>query len=275
MKKIFDYTAQELFELLNESGESNWLEAKGKADVCPHGKENFRTLLETVCSFSNEPGLGGGIIIYGIGENTQNEGSQFVVEGIPDPDKAQCDIASQCKNVFNTAVLPQLRVEKLDGKSVLLVIVPELSERKKPVYFIKDGLPSGAFRRIGSADLRCAEEDLRDFYMDTASGYDQIPIPGASIDEIDPVALERYRTLRAKVNPTAEELGYNDQELLEALGCVNPENKRQLNLAGVPISFNAGPSPICVPTTSASRGPSGYRLPTTRFIPSTFSVRKC
>ena len=232
MKKIFDYTAQELFEQLNDSGESCWLEAKGKADICPHGRENFRTLLETVCSFSNETGLGGGIIVYGIGENSQNEKSPFVVEGIPDPDKAQLDIATQCKTVFNIAVLPQIRVEKIDGKCVLLVIVPEQSERKKPVYFKKDGLPAGAFRRIGSADLHCTEEDIRDFYQDTTK-YDQIPIPGASVDEIDPAALNRYRVLRARVNPMAEELNYNDQELLEALGCVNPENKRQLNLAGV------------------------------------------
>jgi len=233
MKKIFDYTAQELWELLNDSDESSWLEAKGQADISPHGKENFRTLLESVCSFSNETGLGGGIILYGIGENRQDEESPYVVEGIPDPDKAQLDIATQCKTVFNIAVYPQMRVEKINGKRVLLVIVPELSERQKPVYFKKDGLPSGAFRRIGSADLRCTEEDLRVFYTDSASGYDQVPVPGASVDDIDPAALGRYRALRAKVNPAAEELTYSDQELLEALGCVNPENKHQLNMAGV------------------------------------------
>ena len=53
------------------------------------------------------------------------------------------------------------------------------------------------------------------------------------VEEVDPEALKRYRQLRAQVNPAAEELLCNDQELLEALGCVCPNNKRQLNLAGV------------------------------------------
>ncbi len=46
-------------------------------------------------------------------------------------------------------------------------------------------------------------------------------------------ALKRYRLLREKVNPVAEELAYSDAELLEALGCVNKKNPKELNLAGL------------------------------------------
>ena len=74
---------------------------------------------------------------------------------------------------------------------------------------------------------------MRIFYADSICGYDQLPILGAAVDEVDPEAMRRYRFLRRQVNPAAEELLYNDQELLEALGCVCADNRRQLNLAGV------------------------------------------
>ena len=84
------YTFSELLELLNSTDECNWLEAKGREDVQWHsGKANFRTLLESVCSFSNEPGLGGGVILYGVGENRAgNDENRYAVEGIDDIDKA-------------------------------------------------------------------------------------------------------------------------------------------------------------------------------------------
>jgi ATP-dependent DNA helicase RecG len=71
------------------------------------------------------------------------------------------------------------------------------------------------------------------FYQNPSESYDQTPVVGASVNEVDAQALERYRVLRGKVNPNAEELNYNDQELLEALGCVVQEHPHQLNLAGV------------------------------------------
>jgi len=237
MKKHNDYTAQELFQLLNETSECNWIEAKGKSDTRnpKSGRDDYRTLLETVCSFSNEPGLGGGVILLGVGENREGLFKQFEVEDLDDLDKAQTDIATQCKSSFNTPVYPEISLEKIQGKTVLKIWVPELPESRKPLYFTNKGLPSGAFRRVGSADLRCTDDDLGIFYQDAFSSFDQTVVPGAYIKDVDPAALERYRTLRAKVNPNAEELTYNDQDLLEALGCVSYDNPEQLNLAGVLI----------------------------------------
>jgi len=239
MKKIFDYTAQELFRMLNDSSECTQIEAKGKADILRSEKGgkpdkfNYHSLMETVCSFSNEPDLGGGVILLGVGENKDDFFQRFSVEGIRDTDQAQLDIATQCKTIFNIPVYPQIRVEVVDGQNILVIRVPELSQRQKPLFFKQQGLPKGAYRRVGSADLHCTEDDLRVFYIDSVTGYDQTPIPGATVDEVDPEAIKRYRLLRKQVNPNAEELVYNDQDLLESLGCVCPENKRQLNLAGV------------------------------------------
>lgn len=110
--------------------------------------------------------------------------------------------------------------------------IDELPQRQKPLYFKSSGLPQGAYRRIGSTDQRCTEDDMNLFYSDV-KGYEQSPVPGTSLADVDENALNRYRTLRSRVNPTAEELSYSDEELLEALGCLSKHNKKELNLAGL------------------------------------------
>src|SRR5690606_32338018 len=149
-----------------------------------------------------------------------------------DPDKFQRDFVSQCSSMFNIPVRPKVSVEKVHGDTVIKVRVDELAQNQKPLYFKADGLPAGAYRRIGPTDQKCTEDDLRIFYIDAKSD-DQTPLPGTTLNDVDENALRRYRTLREKVNAAAEELSYSDEELLEALGCLNRFNKKELNLAGL------------------------------------------
>ena len=220
-----EYTAEQLFKRLNQQDECDWIEAKG-------GHESSHSVMETVCSFSNEPSLGGGYIILGVAEDKSSLFPQYKTVNIDDPDKSQKDFVSQCSSMFNIPVRPKVSVENVHGDTVIKVKVEELSTNQKPLYFKSDGLPSGAYRRVGPTDQKCTEDDLRVFYTDYKS-YDQTPIDGVTLDDVDENALMRYRTLREKVNPVAEELSYNDDELLESLGCVNKSNKKELNLAGL------------------------------------------
>lgn len=57
-----EYTAKELIEILNQQDECDWIEAKG-------GHESSHSVMETVCSYANEPGLGGGYILLGVAED--------------------------------------------------------------------------------------------------------------------------------------------------------------------------------------------------------------
>ncbi len=200
--------------------------------------DTSRSILETVCSFSNEPGLGGGMILIGVAESKNADGPRYVVDGVDDPDKAQLDIATQCKSVFNTPIYPTIKVEKLHGKTVLKVVVDELPFGHKPVYFKKDGLPKGAYRRIGSADLVATEEDLWRFYEDPESKYDETPVKHSSLADVDERAVKRYRQMRKKVDPDAVELEYETPELLASLGCTSKENPQELNMAGILLFGN-------------------------------------
>ena len=63
---IEEYTSQELFELLNELDETESLEAKSLHE------DSTRSIMESVCAFSNEPGMGGGVILLGAREAKDN-----------------------------------------------------------------------------------------------------------------------------------------------------------------------------------------------------------
>ena len=227
-----EYTAEELFEILNETDECPWIEAKGIGDTTT-------SIMETVCSYANEPGLGGGFILMSISaDDSAAAATHYKIDPMPDPDKIQSDIATQCASMFNMPVRPKMTIEKINGLLALKIWVDEFPAKQKPLYFKKLGLPSGALRRIGSTDQNCTDDDMHVFYQDTGS-YDQTPVKGTTLADVDENALKRYRLLREKVNPAAEELAYNNSELLEALGCVNKENLNELNLAGLLLFGNS------------------------------------
>lgn len=203
---------QSIIKQLNNSDEQTNLEVKRGAKI-------DKSVLETICAFCNEPGLGGGFIVLGIGEAGDSLFPSYQVFGVNNPDKLQKDLATQCADIFNIPVRPKMSVEEINGNNVLLIEVEELSAEQKPLFFKKQGLPEGAFRRIGTTDQRCTEDDLFFFYGKEDS-FDSAVIKDAELEDISIEALDLYRELRTKVNSLAEELNYNDTELLQALNCI-------------------------------------------------------
>ena len=131
--------AQDIFDKLNNVDEDKRIEAKS-------GSKIDRSLMETICSFSNEPGMGGGDIILGVecsGITNENAVKTYNAVGVEDADKLQSDIATQCSCMFNIAVRPDVSIEKLNGKNVIVVSVAELDTRSKTLYFKNEGLPRG------------------------------------------------------------------------------------------------------------------------------------
>lgn len=221
-------SAAELFAELNELDEHVFVEAKTSADV-------GRSLLETICAFSNEPNLGGGYVLLGVARTEDTFWPTYEVVGVDNPDKLQADIASQCRTVFNVPVRPRMVSERLSGKTVITLYVPEVGLHEKPVYFENEPLPRSAYRRIGSTDQRCTEDDLVFFYQNRrGETYDEQILEDAAVGDLDPDALTLYRQLRREIDPEAEELPWSDQDLLEALGAVRTQNgQSRPTVAGV------------------------------------------
>jgi len=218
-------TAKELFDELNAQDESAKLEAKGAHEL-------GRTILETVCSFANEPDMGGGYLIIGAARDDSSLFPSYVAENIENTDKVQSDLATQCNTVFNIPIRPRIVIENISGKNVMVVQIDEVSPGQKPVYFKDKNLPQAAYRRIGPTDHKCSEDDLRIFYSDT-DVYDRSVLSRTSLKDIDENAINQYKRLRAEINPAAEELSYDDEDLLIALGCLDHESKQHLTVAGL------------------------------------------
>ena len=196
---------------MNSNDENVRIEAKRASEI---GK----SIMETVCAFANEPDLDGGYLLLGaVRKGFDNNGFPvYEPENIANPDKVQIDIANQCASVFNVRIRPQIETEVVDGKTVIVVRVDEAPASQKPIYFEKRGLPQGAYRRIGSSDQKCTEDDMPVFYS-SAESFDCSIVKGSSLEDIDENAVSYYRKLREKVNPNAEELTYDDTNLLLAL----------------------------------------------------------
>ena len=209
-------TAQEIFEQLNSIDENVRIDAKRASGI-------DKSIMETVCAFANEPGLGGGYLLLGaVRTGFKNGLPVYVPENIENPDKIQNDVITQCSSMFNVRIRPQIEPEVIDGKTVLVVKVDEAPEAQKPIYITSRGLPQGAFRRVGSSDQKCTEDDMRVFYS-SAESFDSTIVKGATLDDIDENAIAYYRKLRSKVNPNAEELSYDDNDLLLALRACEKE----------------------------------------------------
>lgn len=206
-------TAEDLLQELAALDESHRIEAKQARLI-------DRSVMETVCAFANEPGLGGGYLLLGVTRDPQDLFTNaYKIDGIDNPDKIQSDLASQCASVFNRPLRPRVSVEVLGGKTVVVVYVPEAAPTEKPIYLQNLGLPRGAFRRVGPTDQEGTEDDLVALYaghqLDT---FDAALLPDADMGDIDPAALDDYRQQRRAINPDAEELGWSNNDLLRALG---------------------------------------------------------
>jgi ATP-dependent DNA helicase RecG len=222
-------TALELLDSLNLLDENEHIEAK-------RATEAGKSILETICAFANEPGLGGGWLLLGVVREEMALFAAYEVEGIAQPEKLGADIATQCRNSFNQPVRVEINTETIHGKAVLVVHVPEAQPQDKPIFFKAQGLPKGAFRRISSTDQHCTDDDLAVFYQGRQQeSFDSTLVADASLDDLLPEAIADYRQSRAEANPDAEELRWSDEDLLQSLGCIrrNAHSAWQPTVAGL------------------------------------------
>ena len=202
-----------LLERLRSGDECHDLEAK-------RGSGIDVSIMETVCAFCNEPGMGGGHLLLGVTRSENQLFPDYEVVGIADPDKIQNDFASQCADRFNVAVRPRIWRVASGGKNVLLVYIPESQAAEKPVYFKSKGLPKGAYRRIGSSDQACTEDDISLLFQGRGhKAYEDSILEDMSLTlDLSDEAIQSYRQRRERINPTAPEIAWSDEELLFALG---------------------------------------------------------
>lgn len=212
-------TAEDLLQELSALDESHRIEAK-------QARQIDRSVMETICAFANEPGLGGGYLLLGVSRDPQDLFTNaYKIDGVEHPDKLQSDLASQCASVLNRPLRPRVSVEELGGRTVVVVYVPEAAPTEKPIFLQNLGLPRGAYRRVGSTDQEGTEDDLVALYAGhQIETFDSALLHDADMGDIDPVAIDDYRQQRRAINPDAEELAWSNDDLLRSLGCVKRDS---------------------------------------------------
>lgn len=254
-----DLTAIELLESLNLLDEHEHIEAK-------RASEAGKSILETICAFANEPGIGGGWLALGFVREELALFPAYEVEGIANPDKVSADIATQCREVFNMPLRVDISTENVQGKSIIVVYVAEAQPQDKPIFFKSQGLPRGAYRRIGSTDQRCTDDDMTIFYQGRQQeSFDAGIVADATVDDFSPDAIVDYRKSRADANPDAEELRWSDEELLQALGCArrSPKGEWKPTVAGLILFGKAAALRRCFPMTRVDY----IRVPGREWVP--------
>jgi ATP-dependent DNA helicase RecG len=225
-------SAKSLLQQLRLRDETTVIEAKKASAI-------GSSVMQTVCAFSNEPGLGGGYLLLGVAEpDTQHD--QFYVCGVENSAKLLSDLQTNCRSQFEQPIHIQAEVVSLEGKTVIQVFVPELQPAAKPCTF--DGKfdrtnkrKTGVWRRGIDGDYECAQQELEPILLaKTGLGFEQVVLPDAEWDDLDPSAITLYRQLREKVRSDAPELQATDAELLRALNLVCKSNGEWVpNIAGL------------------------------------------
>ncbi len=194
-------------------------------------KEAYNTLgksaLETISSFSNEPDLGGGYLVMGLKRNEDSSSEdRYIIQGVNNPDKVQQELAGVCRNDFSTRISPKINIDVRSSRTIIWAFIPETFSREKPVFIKKYGIEKGTYRRIGSGDFLCTEEDLDLLYqLRRQCRYESEVLPHTVYEDISLDAIKEYRRLRSLIDPNASELKLNDEQILLSLGvCIKSKN---------------------------------------------------
>jgi len=184
-----DWDFEELLDRLQKMDECQRIETKESSGAL--GK----SALETISAFSNAPDMGGGYFVLGLKKiDDEYSEKRYIVQGLAEPDKVQQEFVNACRNAFNVRINPRISSHIHEGKTLIVAYIPEAFCRDKPVFLESLGREKGAFRRIGSTDQRCTEDDLDLLYqLRRQQNYESEVIPGTGWDDISHEAVEEYR----------------------------------------------------------------------------------
>lgn len=226
------HTAHNLLRQLRLNDETTGIEAKTASAV-------GSSIMQTICAFANEPGLGGGYLLLGVAEPDEQH-DEFYVCGVENAGKVLSDLQTNCRSQFEQPIKIDAQAVSLEGGTVIQVFVPELQPAAKPCTFAgrldkKNKRYTGVWRRGLNGDYECSQHELEPILLaKTGLSYELVVLPDAEWDDLDPSALALYRQLRGKVRPDAPELQATDTDLLRALNLIaKSDGEWTPNIAGL------------------------------------------
>ncbi|MGI2098777.1 RNA-binding domain-containing protein [Shewanella glacialipiscicola] len=187
---------------------------------------------ESYSAFANTRG---GLILLGVKEKK----GHFSVEGIKNP-------APLIKNIWDIVNNPQkvsvnllseadVRIETLDGQSIIAIQVPRAPRESRPV-FINGNPLSGTYLRRYEADQKCLPHAINQMLAEQEDVRDNRILEHYTLDDIDSESLRIYRQMFVDAKPDHVFLTQSDQVFLESIRAWRKDRatgKQGLTLAGL------------------------------------------
>lgn len=198
------------FGELEKWRENNRLEAKSARGGLPG-------LWDSVSAFANTDG---GVIVLGVKENTKTH--ELYVVGVPDAHKMLEDFVNAAgstdklsMNVFDDR---NARIETVGGRDVIVIEVPRVDRRLRPVYIGLDPL-KGTYRRRFTGDYLCKPEEVRAMFRDSSeTSLDSEVVESSVVDDLDKETIRTYRGLYNDVHRSGAVRDMSDAEFLCQVG---------------------------------------------------------
>lgn len=147
------------------------------------------SLWETYSAFANTDG---GCIVLGAKERTDHT---IEIVGLRDAFKLKTDLWNLLNNrqkvSVNLLTDGLLRIEKIEGKDIIVVYVPRADRTSRPVYCGMDPR-IGSYRRNGEGDYHCSLEEVSAMFRDAAL----VPQDAKILKEMD-LSVFCQETIRA------------------------------------------------------------------------------
>ncbi len=176
---------------------------------------------EAVSAFSN---TNSGIILVGVKDPGTIIGAEIGTKTLE-------GLANYLKQNTDNQVYPEITVETLDRKNVILITVEEAGE--KPVFF-----RGTAYKRIGRSNHRLSASEIRNLAKECGKKvyWDEQICEGAGYDDIDGQAVKWFR--RKYEKRSGKRVISSSKELLKSIGCIK---ESKITNAGI-LLFGKNPA---------------------------------
>lgn len=174
-----------------------------------------KSMWETVSAFSN---TAGGWIILGVKEKKSENGSEYIVNGVANPEQMEQDIVTtlRSRSKFNAPVSCKALKYTIDDKNVLVFEIPLSPHR--PVAIKSNG---EVYVRTGSGDTLATDLEVDAIVRDASFGAkSEMEVPGTGFKDIDTNSIASYRSYLRDFNRPLSFPTLNDEEFCRKLNIV-------------------------------------------------------
>lgn len=180
---------------------------------------------ETVSAFANTDG---GHIFLGFTEiKSDNEIKEYKPTGVNNPSKMIKDIIDTVNNKrkISASVIREenIKIKKINGKSIIEIYVPAVDFSLRPVYIKND--PKKVYKRVRTADQLASEEDVRAMLRDARPDDSARILDTFSIEDLNLVDLQNYKAYLANEKHNPEIVNLDNTIFLKKYGLMRTDRK--------------------------------------------------